>query len=304
MRLAAGDDAFLGVANIRRANVSVGNRLAALVRQRVHQPRLPLGLFPDGLLRLGGELLARFLPVLFQQAIDVALAEVAEPQRLGANVEGAAAGDDFVRRARADAVVAHVAHAAQYDALRELARAAIVARPQLAQHGEQRVADQRIDFVYEQHERLGGGPRPFGEHLRQRAEGAGFSQDARPRRVGKGGTFRPRPRRQLAQHRPHGLFGIFPRRLAGLEVGVDALAVALAIQPRLERQQGGGLARLPWRTQHEIPPLLHEHVNLAQIHALQRWHAVVPIGFYRPGGVEEAHGGSVADRAAPLAYAS
>ena len=93
--------------------------------------------------------------MLRQQRLDFAAREVPEPQGLGANVEGAATGDDGVFGGRPDAVVAHVAHAAQDHALWKAARAVRVAGAQLPQHCQQSVADQRVYLVDHQHQRPG-----------------------------------------------------------------------------------------------------------------------------------------------------
>ena len=60
----------------------------------------------------------------------------------------------FALRSGVHPIVPHVAHPAQHDAVRETPRSHVVARPQLAEHREQRVAGQGIDFVDEEHHRL------------------------------------------------------------------------------------------------------------------------------------------------------
>ena len=111
---------------------------AGLVRQRVHQPRLAARELPDSAPRLRRERLAGLRGVLRQERVDLGRREVPQPQRLGADVERAAAGDNRVLAVGPDAVVAHIAHAAQDDALRESARtlrvagAAVAAAPRAA----------------------------------------------------------------------------------------------------------------------------------------------------------------------------
>ena len=61
-----------------------------------------------------------------------------------------------------NAVVAHVAHPAQDDALGKAGRALGVAGPQLPQHRDQGVADQGVDFVEQQHQRPVAGLAPVG----------------------------------------------------------------------------------------------------------------------------------------------
>ena len=62
------------------------------------------------------------------------------------DVEGAAPGDDFAVGS-VDAVVTHIAHAAQHHAQGEGFRALGVAGADLAQQRDQRVTHQRINFV-------------------------------------------------------------------------------------------------------------------------------------------------------------
>ena len=129
---------------------------AGFVGQRVHEPRLAAGGVPDFGLRRVAPCLSRLPGVLHEERLDLAGAEVSETQGLGADVEGAAAENHGVFGARPDAVVAHVADAAQDDALRKPVRPAGVAAAQLSQHRQQGVPDQRVDLVDQQHQGLGG----------------------------------------------------------------------------------------------------------------------------------------------------
>ena len=159
VRLPAKDQLLPGILNRVAGDrpASVPHRLvleAGFVGEGIHQPRLAPGQLPDCGARLAHKRLAGLLGVLGQQRLGLRAREVSEPQRLGADVEGAPASDDRILGGRPDAVVAHVAHPAQDDGLRKPGRAFRVTRPKLAQHGEQGVADQRVDLVDHEHERL------------------------------------------------------------------------------------------------------------------------------------------------------
>ena len=78
--------------------------------------------------------------------------EVAQAQEFRRDVKRAAAGDHLAG-AGLDAVVPDVADAAEHDAVREAPGPLLVAGAQLAQHGEQGVAHQRIDLVDQRHQR-------------------------------------------------------------------------------------------------------------------------------------------------------
>ena len=83
-------------------------------------------------------------------------------------------------RARMDAVVAHVAHPAQDDALREVLRPIVIAHPELPEHRDQRIADQRVDLVDQQYERSGVGLRPRRQEPVQPIQRPGRLQDDGP----------------------------------------------------------------------------------------------------------------------------
>lgn len=78
------------------------------------------------------ESLAALTSVLGQQLPHLALREIAEAQRLGLDIEGAAALDVRTFPAGIDLIVAHVPDPAQDYALREIVRAAIIICTQLA----------------------------------------------------------------------------------------------------------------------------------------------------------------------------
>ena len=79
-----------------------------------------------------------------------------------------------------DTVVAHVANAAQNDALRKGVGAQRVAGAQLTEYRQQGVADERVDLVDEHYERSGVGLRPAAQDLGERAVGAEPVQGVRP----------------------------------------------------------------------------------------------------------------------------
>ena len=133
---------------------------AHFVGQRVDKPGLTLSLSPDLGDRLGGEALAGLTRVLIEQLPDLGFAEVAQAQGLRLDVEGAPTQDGIPLGRRVDAVVAHVTHATQHHALGKPPRAVGVASAELPQHGDQGVADQRVDLVDQQHQRLATRGRP------------------------------------------------------------------------------------------------------------------------------------------------
>ena len=133
-----------------------------------------------------------------EQRAHVGLREVAEAERLGLDVERAAAGDHRVLGAGVDAVVpdvtdvTYVAHAAQHDALRKAGWALVVAGPQLAKHGDQRVADQGVDLVDQQHHGFRLSLAPPRQRLRQ-SSGAEGRHDVGPDAVQERVAHRARP---------------------------------------------------------------------------------------------------------------
>ena len=293
--LAAPDQLLARVLDRRRGDgpAAVPPGLAAearLVGEGVHQPRLALGQRPDPAPRFRRERLAGLAGVLIEQRFDLPRREVAQPQRLGADVEGAAAGDDRLFRRRPDAVVAHVAHPAEDDALREAARALRVARAQLPQHREQGVADQRVDFVDQQHQRPGFRRRPPGQallqgHVRTRR------RQRRQRRFPQ--TFVLRRQRQRGQDGPHRPRHVLARRLADLHVHVHAAQRAGRVDRVAQRQEGGGLAGLARRAQDEVLPLPDEPQHVVDVDPRQRPDVVVPRRHDGTRRIEEAHGAAI-----------
>ena len=267
--------------------------------QRVHQPRLAAGLRPHEVERLRGERLSGLPGVLGEQRAHLGLREVAEAQRRGPNVERAAAGDRRLLGACVDAVVTDVPHPAQHDALRKASRALVVAGPQLSEHRDQSVADERVDLVDEQHQRGRIGFAPAGQRLAEGGMRAGFRQDVGPAFVQERITLYARTRGNLIQDSAYGVSHLFARGLSGLDVHVHAAEVAslAAVQQVPEREQGGGLARLPGRVQHEVTLGLDQPQDLGEVHPCERRDAVVLRRDDGTFGVEEAHGASMASGA-------
>ena len=193
--------------------------------------------------------------MLPQQRLRLRPREVPQPQRGGLDVERAAPGDHRLLRCRPDAVVPHVAHPAEHDALGKRDRPQVVARAQLAEHRHQGVAHQRVDLVEEENQRAGIGLRPANEDLPQGGVGPGTRQDVGPYRVHEVVAQRQAgARRQLVEDRPHRPGRVLAPGLAGLDVRVHAPVVPdlAGVQQILERQQDGGLPGLPRRVEDEV----------------------------------------------------
>ena len=208
--------------------------------------------------------------------------------------ERAAAGDHLVPAGRPDAVVAHVAQAAQDHALREVARALGVAGAQLPQHGYQGVPYQRVDLVDQQHQRLGAGRRPQRQHLLERIMRPGAFQQAAPRLVRERVVqVEPGLPRDGIEDRPHRRGHVLARGLRDLDVAVQAAVLPAAVQFVIQRQQRRRLAGLPGGVQHEVALPVDQLEQFVPVQPLQRRHVVVILRDDRPRGVEEAHPGQV-----------
>ena len=191
-----------------------------------------------------------------------------------------------------DAVVAHVAHAAKHHALRKPPGAPDVAGPELAQHRDQGVADQRVDLVDQQHQGLRVGLAPAGQ---RGSEGtvAESRQDIGPDPVQKPVALEERAVAHLAENDAHGAPHVFAHRLGRFDVHVHAAVVARAagLEQVPQREQGGGLARLARRVQHEVALLRDQRQELGDVQPFERRDAVVLARDDGAFGVEEAHGG-------------
>ena len=298
MRVAAQDQPLLrlqdGVRRDRAFTVTPGLVAeAGVVAQRVHQPRLAGGARADQRLRLLRERLPGRRGVLRQQCPYLLLREVAQAQRFGLDVEGAAAQHHPVLGGRVDAVVAHVTHPAQDDAVRVARRAVDVAGAQLPQHRQQGVAHQRVDLVDQQHQRLAVGSGPATQRQVQCATWSGAVQslaaDTLQRVVAQ---RQARPERELGQYGAHGFRHVLAHRLARLDVGVHAAEVALraVVQQIPQRQQRRGLAGLSRRMQHEVLLVPDQTEHRVEIDPFQWRDAVVVRGHDGTCGVELAHG--------------
>jgi hypothetical protein len=126
------------------------------------------------------------------------------------DVEGAAAGDDGLLGARMDAVVAHVPHAAEHNALREAIRARVIPCSQLAQHRQQGIAHESIDLVDEQDQRSRIRLRQPADDFLQRTVGSRPLQDVGPDPVHEVVLERqPGTRGELAEDRAHRPLDVF-----------------------------------------------------------------------------------------------
>ena len=234
----------------------------------------------------------RLFGVLGDQGAHLRLGEVPQAQRLGPDVERAAAGDDRLLGARVDAVVAHVAHPAQHHALGKATRAPDVAGPELTQHRDQGIADQRVDLVDQQHQGLRVGLAPAGQRGSEGAV-AESREDIGPDPVQKSVALEERTVAHLAEDDAHRALHVFAHRLGRFDVHVHAAVVtrAAGLEQVPQREQGGGLARLARRVQHEVALLGDQRQELGEVHPFERRDAVVLARDDGAFGVEEAHGG-------------
>ena len=200
-----------------------------------------------------GERLPRLRRVLGEQRPRLPRGEVAQTQRLRLDVEGAAAEHEGLLGGGMDAVVPHVPHAAQDDALRQAGGPARVARAQLPQHRQHGVPHQRVDLVDQQRQRpVGHAPakQSLTERLTRPRPVQHAGPDAFQRLVAKGHARLERP---LGQDGAHALRSVLAHRLAGLHVGVHAAVVVAGIQQVAQGQQCRRLPGLPGRVKHEVP---------------------------------------------------
>ena len=172
--------------------------------------------------------------------------------------------------------------------MRKSLRPQVVTFPELAQYRQQRAARQGVDLVDQQHQR---------RRVRRRPAHQGLAQGGRPE---FGGDPRPVSRQeQVAQRRPRAggeprqddagrALHVVPHRLSAFHVGVYAAvgAAGAAVEQVAERAEGGGLAALARRVQHEVLLLPDQQQHLVQVETVQRRDAVVPVRLYRSGGVE------------------
>ena len=158
----------------------------------------------------------------------------------------------------------------------------------MPQHGQQRVAGQRVDLVDQQHERPRVGRGPARQRLQQRLVRRVGRQQVPVDALQELVAPRPRPGRQPAQHDADRLLHVLTGRLRHLDVGVHA-TVAVGVEPLAQRQQGRGLARLPRRVEHEVALVADEPQQIVEVQAAERRNAVVVRRHHRAGRVEETH---------------
>ena len=138
----------------RRAVLTFFHAEAGFVSQGVYEPGLSAGVFINQFPDFVVEGLAGGLCVLGVEVLDVFFGEIAKAERFGLDVEGAAAGDDLPGVGRVDAVVPHVPHAAEDDGGWEMFGAACVPGPQLAQQGDEGIADKGVHLVEQEDDGL------------------------------------------------------------------------------------------------------------------------------------------------------
>ena len=175
--------------------------------------------------------------------------------------------------------------------MREAPGTSVIAGPQLPEYGDQRVPDQGIALVDQQHQGSRVGLAPARQRLAEGTAAEG-RQDVGPGCIQEFVVQGARPRCQLAQNDAHGALHVFAHRPGSLDVHVHATEVTLgaAVQQIPQREQGGGLARLPGRVQHEVPLVPDELQDFREIHPFQRWDAVVIRRDDGTFGVESTHG--------------
>jgi hypothetical protein len=289
----------MGVAAVAGGLVFPG----AFVAQRVHQPGLP-SVSAQSSGQMAGSIAWPVVGfVLLPQGHGFFTAEVAQAQRLGLDVERAAAGDDFLVGG-VHAVVAHIAHAAQDDGLRERARALGIARADLAQQRNQGVADQRVHFVEQQHDGARGASGPLLQHTAHPVGGAGGLQHlashlagrfVAPMQTGRTG--------QGAHDGRHALGHVAARGLRGFDVHIQRAVGGLRVQVLHQRQQAGGFAGLARRVQHEIAFVGNQAFDVFDVDAHQRVDHEMVFGHAGACGVEFFHGVCIVACTAPGAWA-
>ena len=253
---------------------------ARLPAQRVHQPRLAGAAHRDQTQRLRRERLPGLFGVLRGQRANLLFGEIAEPKGLGLDVECAAAEHHSVLGAGVDAVVSHVAHPAQHDAVRESVRTLVVAGAKLAQHRQQRVADQRVDLVDQQHQRERVGHAPARQRLAQRMPRPDALQQGGPQVVQRLVAQRHAgPKRKFGEDGADSLADVLPHRLRSLDVGVHAanLSRLPGVEQVAQGEQRRGLAGLPWRVQHEVLLVAYEAEHVVEVEPRQRRNVIVPV---------------------------
>ena len=235
--------------------------------------------------------------MLREQGPDLVWREVAEAQRSGLDVESAAPGYERVFGARMDAIVAHVAYAAQDDALREPPGTPVVAGAQLAEHGQQGIADERVNLVDEQHQ----GPRVRFGPQRVSASRRAPAGPERARIAGQNSSRNPSRSVDRAREASSSRMACIASSRSSRAAWADStLAYTQRNSPRsppfrrsrsASREEVLPVCRGACSTKYPLLP--DELQDLGEIEAFERRDAVVVRGDDGTFGVEEAHGGQV-----------
>ena len=149
----------------------------------------------------------------------------------------------------------------------EALRAHVVAGTQLSKHGEQGVADQRVDLVDEEHNRHRCRFGPPAECLPQRRIWSVFGEHIGPNASKVRIAHGTRPRSEAAEDGTHGRMPVFPCGLRALHVHVNApeCAFGATVKQVAQGQQGRGLTRLPGRVKHEVALVPHQPQHFVEI---------------------------------------
>ena len=166
-----------------------------------------------------------------------------------------------------------------------------IAGAQLAQQGDQGIADECIDFVQHEHQGSVQHLAPTREKGAQCASVGSVVQHS-TRQLGRRGIAgdETRPARNIRHHDGHGLRHILAQRLGRLDVGVDGQIISPPVEVIGQRQQARSLAGLPRGVEQEVFLLRDERQHVVEIEARQRRQAVVVGAVDRAFGGEEAHG--------------
>ena len=181
-----------------------------------------------------------------------------------------------------------MAHPAQDQALWKPERALRIAGAQLPKHRQQGVADQGVDLVDHEHQRLGVRLRPPGKRLPKRIVGASAIENAWPDVSHEKVVERvPRRTSQRTEDRPHGRRHVLPCGLPDLDIDIHATELAAGVQLIPQCQDRGRLARLARRLQDKVLPLPDEQQEVVNVKPFQRRDEVVHLRADWAGGAEE-----------------
>ena len=226
--------------------------------------------------------------MLHIQVVDFLTGEVAKAEGRCLDVEGGASGDD-VLIGKHDAVIAHVAHAAEDDGLREVPGTLVVSGAYLAQDADERIANQGVNLIDEKNEGTGQG---FAK---------GFEIDGEQ---GVGGYIlsldflKQLLRHIIAQHSArtagnggggsrHHSFHLVSCRLSRFHIGVYGDELAAGVQIIAQGQQAGGFSGLTGGMEDEVFALIDKLLYLFDIDAGKRVYIVMYFRLYRPGCIEK-----------------